>query len=424
MLRTKRLAACFAPLLLAPAALSQTVRFDLIPNVAGANDLSPDGRFLVGDADFDGDGIADGTYRLDRVTGEMTDLHNVLDPSTGVPVVAVSDDGRVVFGSIPDPNDPDPSMGHVAGIWRESTGQWESIGYLPNALECPSRASGYEISGDGSVAVGLSWNGCSGRAFRWTAASGMQELQVLGGGGNRASVISSDGAIIGGFGRGTVYDRTPAVWYTDGTGEALDPNGEALGEIHGISDDGTVLLGEWLTSEPVTRASKWTGGRGAWTRQQIAGGSLLPAWSGKALDIADNGTIVGFDFFVGNRVAWIQPNGAGPLVNLRAYIESHGGTVPATVPLQVCQAISRDGRFIIGHGFGTGAWIVTILPDCPSDVNGDGVCDLSDLTVLLSAFGTCAGGAGFNSAADVNADLCVTLSDLTLLLSAFGSACE
>src|SRR5262245_49870586 len=135
----KRFIACVVPALLTPAALAETVRFDFIPNAAGANDLSPDGRFIVGDADFDDDGFSDGSFRLDRVTGEMTDLHNVLDPTTGVPVAAVSDDGQVVCGSIPDPADPDPSMGHVAGIWRDSTSAWESIGYLPNALECPSR---------------------------------------------------------------------------------------------------------------------------------------------------------------------------------------------------------------------------------------------------------------------------------------------
>lgn len=167
----------------------------------------------------------------------------------------------------------------------------------------------------------------------------------------------------------------------------------------------------------------WTGGRGAWTRTQIADGSLRPGWSGIPTDLADTGTIVGFDFLLGNRFAWILPEGQGPILDLKTYIQAHGGVVPTNLQLQVCQAVSKDGRYIVGHGFFTGAWLVTIIPDCPSDLNRDGVVDLADLTQLLSAFGACAEEPGFNAEADIDADLCVSLADLTLLLSAFGASC-
>jgi len=36
-------------------------------------------------------------------------------------------------------------------------------------------------------------------------------------------------------------------------------------------------------------------------------GSLAPTWTGIATDIADNGTIVGFDTLMQSRLAWIQP---------------------------------------------------------------------------------------------------------------------
>lgn len=404
-------------------ASAQVIRFEMIPSALGANDLSPDGRYVVGEADFDGDGWVDGSYRYDFVTNTLTNLHLTSDPTTTVPVVAVSDDGSIILGNTPDPNDMDGNgIGDVAAIWRASTSEWESLGYLPNALECPSRSSGYEISADGSVAVGLSWDGCSGRGFRWTQAGGMIELQVLANGGNRASVLSADGAIIGGFAQGT-FSRTPAVWYADGSGELLDPTADAQGEITGITEDGTILLGEWLTTEPVTRASMWTGGPGDWTRTQIGAGSRLPGWSGIPMDISDDGTIVGFDFLVGARRAWIQPQGTGVLQDLKPYIEAHGAVVPTFLTLEVCQAISNDGRFIVGHGFGTGAWRITILSECPADVTGDGVVGLSDLGVMLAVYGTCAGDAGFDSSADVDGDLCVTLSDLGVLLSAYGTTC-
>ena len=54
------------------------------------------------------------------------------------------------------------------------------------------------------------------------------------------------------------------------------------------------------------------------------------------------------------------------------------------------------------------------------DVDGDGDVDLTDLSLLLSAFGSCAGDAIFNPGADFNGDDCVDLADLSLLLSNFG----
>ena len=114
----------------------------------------------------------------------------------------------------------------------------------------------------------------------------------------------------------------------------------------------------------------------------IASGSLLPGWGGIPLDIADDDTVVGFDILLGNRRGWIQPQGTGPLMELRAYVESNGGTVPAGLILEVPQAISTDGRYIVGHGFGSGAWRITISSDCDFDANG--LCDIVDLDDLVT----------------------------------------
>ncbi len=90
----------------------------------------------------------------------------------------------------------------------------------------------------------------------------MVPLESLANGGNRASVVSADGSVIAGFAQGS-FSRTPAVW--DGTtlsGELLDPpNGDALGEITGIRDDGSVLLGVWDGD-----ATQWTNDGGTWVR--------------------------------------------------------------------------------------------------------------------------------------------------------------
>jgi hypothetical protein len=60
---------------------------------------------------------------------------------------------------------------------------------------------------------------------------------------------------------------------------------------------------------------------------------------------------------------------------------------------------------------------------CLADVNLSGVVDLSDLTALLSAFGSCYGDPSYTIETDLNGDGCVDLGDLTLLLSAFGFTC-
>jgi hypothetical protein len=56
----------------------------------------------------------------------------------------------------------------------------------------------------------------------------------------------------------------------------------------------------------------------------------------------------------------------------------------------------------------------------PGDLDGDGDVDLSDLGLLLGAFGTCDGDAGFNGAADFDQSGCIELSDLTVLLANYG----
>ena len=56
------------------------------------------------------------------------------------------------------------------------------------------------------------------------------------------------------------------------------------------------------------------------------------------------------------------------------------------------------------------------IRDCSTDLTGDGVIDLEDLTTLLSAFGTSDGG-------DVDGDGDTDLADLGRVLSDFGTQC-
>jgi hypothetical protein len=63
---------------------------------------------------------------------------------------------------------------------------------------------------------------------------------------------------------------------------------------------------------------------------------------------------------------------------------------------------------------------VTVTSVVAGDVDRNGRVDQSDLAVLLSAWGTCAGDEGYLPAADLDGSGCVDQADLALLLSNYG----
>ncbi|MBX3354313.1 MAG: hypothetical protein KF724_01290 [Phycisphaeraceae bacterium] len=400
---------CLTILSTAAVAHGGGATFQIIPGAASANDMSPDGRFIVGAKTGAAGG---GAYLLDTVTGVMTTL-----PPPAYDARAVSDDGTVVLGQMNDGQGND-----VAAIWTVASNSWLSLGWLPSGVAgCGSRSSGYDLSADGSVAVGLSWvDGCKARGFKWTAATGMIELGLIGdGNSNRASVINATGSIIAGFARMNTpafADRVPASWSgVTLTGSTLEtPDGGVGGEVQGMNQSGSVLLGNWNN-----KASKWTNG-GA-TRTTVGAGSIIPGWTGIAMAIAANETTIGFDISFGFRRAWIQLAGQGPLIDLREYLIANGAALPDDAFLEVPRRITTDGSVIIGHGMFTGAWKATLgttPPGCTGDIappGGNGVVDGADLAVVLGAWGT--------SGADINGDGNTDGADIALILGNWGQ-CE
>ncbi len=64
-------------------------------------------------------------------------------------------------------------------------------------------------------------------------------------------------------------------------------------------------------------------------------------------------------------------------------------------------------------------------PGCEGgDIDGDCDVDLSDLAILLAAYNTCDGDAGYDPAADFDASGCVDLADLASLLAVYGADCN
>ncbi|MCP3978066.1 MAG: hypothetical protein GY716_01875, partial [bacterium] len=161
-------------------ASAQIAKFEWLDGASSANDMTPDGRWVVGHAS------GGGGYLWSRETG----YNNI----GGNGAVAVSDDGAVVLGEIDH-----PTTGHSeAAIWTTNEETWTILGTFPGGTGCPYETSAYELSADGTAAVGLAWNagGCSGQGFLWTQNGGTQALEFLANGNNRASVISADGSLM------------------------------------------------------------------------------------------------------------------------------------------------------------------------------------------------------------------------------------
>ncbi len=64
---------------------------------------------------------------------------------------------------------------------------------------------------------------------------------------------------------------------------------------------------------------------------------------------------------------------------------------------------------------------IDLTPPLVGDLDGDGDVDLTDLAILLGAYGTCDGDPNYNPVADLDGNDCVDLTDLALLLGNYGA---
>jgi hypothetical protein len=78
-----------------------------------------------------------------------------------------------------------------------------------------------------------------------------------------------------------------------------------------------------------------------------------------------------------------------------------------------------NAQFEIAGGFWTGAVLGDEPPTCLGDINGDNVVNVSDLLLLLGAWGTCP--TPDNCPGDFNGDGVVNVADLLIMLSAWGA---
>jgi hypothetical protein len=302
-----------------------------------AVDVTPDGRTAVfGDIST----LENRLWFVDTVTNEAT-MQTVVGDSLRAFATGIAANLAVSALHGAEPVD--------AAVWKAGD-DWTSLP-SPHAQGCDQDiSSAWDISADGTVVVGATWNECAVEAARWVNGA-LTRLEVLGerlGGGtappdNRPSAVSDDGAITAGFAMTSLVDRAPVYWTADGTGHFLPRSAEdAPGEVLAVNADGSVLAGVDSFDAVI-----WGGG----TRIVIPRlDTLLPFDPVFANALTADGSIVfgaqggGFG---GPQDAYMWSLSRG-LRKVADVATDAGLTIPPDITLSNVSAVSADGTVIVG----------------------------------------------------------------------------
>jgi uncharacterized membrane protein len=197
---------------------------------------------------------------------------------------ATSHDGSVIVGS----------SDNRIFIWTEENGLSE----VPAISDGSSLSYGSDISADGSVIVGSRQLPEGLRAFRYSAARGLENLGPLltAGRDTRAAAISADGeVVVGKAGRdGWRWDEVTGLHALPRLGES----NSLLGPVD-VSGDGSVIVGVTTSStNPAARVPSfiWTEERGTENLQTYLEGEyglVMEGWTLTRLSgISDDGLVI------------------------------------------------------------------------------------------------------------------------------------
>jgi len=104
------------------------------------------------------------------------------------------------------------------------------------------------------------------------------------------------------------------------------------------------------------------------------------------------------------------------LLSLRLRVNV-AGIEPSLPYFIVFNHLASMDEFSAALGYAEDVLVSPVVPECVGDLNGDGVVDVLDLSILLASFGS-------SDAGDLNGDGVTDVADLGILLASFGSVCE
>jgi probable HAF family extracellular repeat protein len=223
------------------------------------------------------------------------------------------------------------------------TAHAESIDILGDLSGGAISSLGAGISNDGTVITGYSTSNNGNEAFRWTSATGMNNIDDIVGTthGSAAYAANMDGSVVVGF--ATTTSGTQAFRWTSGTGMVglgFLPGGSIYSSARDVSGDGSIIVGN-SESSGIYHAFRWTSGTGMVDIGDLAGGGF----NSVAFGISTNGSvIVGSSDTSAGTEAFRWTSGTG-MVGLGDLV---GGTTNSHA-----FAVNSNGSVIVGSGVST-----------------------------------------------------------------------
>jgi probable HAF family extracellular repeat protein len=307
----------------APAALAalSVTRAEL-----NGGQLRVEGQGATPNATITIDGVAmgtaesDGRFRIER-SGFSSPTCRIT-VSDGASSAQATLSGCTPAGSSPPPPPPPPPPP------SSTTASFQGLGQLPGG----AASYGYGVSGDGQVVVGQAYTSTwVPRAFRWTAATGMQDLGDLGGGDAVAYDANADGSVVVGRSSDAEGNHFHGFRWTAAGGM----QGLPIGEATDVSADGNAAVGF---------AVLWT----------AADGVISVGASNNAFGISPEGDVVvgmtAGGTGRGHAMRWTRAGGAQDLGTLggdEAFADSassHGAVI-------VGQSLVRQNPWQFWHAF-------------------------------------------------------------------------
>ncbi len=320
-------------------------------------DITPDGSVVVGGAGLDGSPV----FRWDLNSGAFDILGGIMLGNVGI-----SDDGLKITANVVDPIDGV----NKAAIYENDT--WTVLPSVPGAVACdhgdgngPMKTIAYDISGDGSTVVGLSYGsqGCNDptiRGFKWTAAGGTVALPKIDAFSrlNRADKVNYDGSVIVGRDDANSGQLRGFQW-RNGVYSLIKRNGLSVGEALSVSRDGKYIVGQG--NSLATNNNPWLWSQSSPSTVQLLG-AVLGQDSALAAALDDDASVItghSLDYDSGTITPTIWTRGMG-LADFNQFLGAQGVNTSG-LGMRLGMAMSADGRTITGYANAPNGYLGWVL---------------------------------------------------------------
>lgn len=262
---------------------------------------------------------------------------------------AISNDGRFVGGTLFNPM----SGAHEMGRYEVASGSWSPLGGLGTNVD-GEVSSGWAISGDGSVQVGLGWvPGANGHAIRWQGGTGLVDMgSTVVGRSSRANSTSYDGSVVVGW-QDNDDGRQGAVWVNGVQTLIADGDGGLVNEAFRVSDNGVwvsgIAYGGFFEPSDLWRYNVQT--ETYEVLGNLSDGSGQSRTAGAAMN-ADGSIIAGGTWgfgpaFFGTAIIWQESTG---VIRFSEYLDNLGIAYEDGYSFTYVTDMSSDGLWFTGWG--------------------------------------------------------------------------